>query len=97
MYMLFHLTPSVEVTGGVWYTDNEFDTPFVKILLDHIYGYIANRVRLILMRGNMVSKFFTDAPVSNLAMRTAIVSTIGEATFSRHKQNHTMVRKDWDQ
>jgi hypothetical protein len=78
MYMLFHLTPSVEVTGGVWYTDNEFDTPFVKILLDHIYGYIANRVSLILMRGYscVLSNFFTDAPFSNLIMRTAIASTI---------------------
>lgn len=52
MYMLYNLTPSVEITGGVWYTDNEFDTPFVNILLDHIYGYIANRVcRPFLLRG----------------------------------------------
>ncbi|PVF99480.1 hypothetical protein CPB86DRAFT_774285 [Serendipita vermifera] len=41
MYMSFHLTPSEEVTGGVWYTDQEFDTAFVNILLDHIYNYIA--------------------------------------------------------
>lgn len=45
MYMLFHLTPSVEVTGGVWYTDNEFDSAFVRVLLDHVYNYIAKQVR----------------------------------------------------
>jgi RNA polymerase Rpc34 subunit len=77
MYMLFHLTPSVEVTGGIWYTDNEFDTPFVKILLDHIYGYIANRVSFTIMRDYLsVTKKFTDTPVSNLVMRAAVVSTI---------------------
>ncbi|KIM30034.1 hypothetical protein M408DRAFT_7914 [Serendipita vermifera MAFF 305830] len=43
MYMLFHLTPSVEVTGGVWYTDHEFDSAFVGVLLDHIYNYIAKQ------------------------------------------------------
>jgi DNA-directed RNA polymerase III subunit RPC6 len=42
--MLFHLTASVEVTGGVWYTDHEFDSAFVRVLLDHIYNYIAKQV-----------------------------------------------------
>lgn len=44
MYMMFNLTPSVEVTGGVWYTAQEFDTEFVNVLLDHIYNYIAKHV-----------------------------------------------------
>ncbi|KAG8845381.1 34-kDa subunit of RNA polymerase III (C) [Serendipita sp. 411] len=43
MYMMFHLTPSVEVTGGVWYHDQEFDSEFVKVMLDQIYGFIAGK------------------------------------------------------
>lgn len=40
-----YLEPSVEVTGGPWYTDSEFDSAFVSILLDQFYNYIAARVR----------------------------------------------------
>jgi DNA-directed RNA polymerase III subunit RPC6 len=54
MYMSFHLTPSEEVTGGVWYTDQEFDTAFVNILLDHIYNYIAQRVNSMPLSLNLV-------------------------------------------
>ncbi|KAF9781359.1 RNA polymerase Rpc34 subunit-domain-containing protein [Thelephora terrestris] len=32
IYMLSHLDPSVELTGGPWYTDNELDTEFIKLL-----------------------------------------------------------------
>ncbi|KAF9647078.1 hypothetical protein BDM02DRAFT_3146353 [Thelephora ganbajun] len=32
IYMLAHLDPSVELTGGPWYTDNELDTEFIKLL-----------------------------------------------------------------
>lgn len=43
MYMLFHLTPSSEVTGGVWYHEQEFDQEFVNIMLEQIYGFIASK------------------------------------------------------
>ncbi|KDQ54551.1 hypothetical protein JAAARDRAFT_38229 [Jaapia argillacea MUCL 33604] len=32
IYILFHLEPSVELTGGPWYTDHELDTEFIKLL-----------------------------------------------------------------
>ncbi|KAK4054659.1 34-kDa subunit of RNA polymerase III (C) [Microbotryomycetes sp. JL221] len=32
IYMLAHLIPSVELTGGPWFTDNELDTEFVDLL-----------------------------------------------------------------
>ena len=42
--MLSTINPSVELTGGPWFTDNELDTEFVdalkacarKYLLDHV-------------------------------------------------------------
>lgn len=45
MYMLFHLEPSVEVTGGPWYTDKELDTEFIKMLLKACLKLIRDRVR----------------------------------------------------
>jgi len=43
VYMLFHLEPSVDVTGGPWYTDNELDTEFIKLLCSAILRFIKDR------------------------------------------------------
>jgi hypothetical protein len=43
--MLAHLEPSVELTGGPWYTDNELDTEFIKLLSTACLHYIRDRVR----------------------------------------------------
>jgi DNA-directed RNA polymerase III subunit RPC6 len=50
MYMLSHLEPAVELTGGPWYTDNELDSEFIKNLYDTILHYIKERVRALLSR-----------------------------------------------
>lgn len=42
--MLFHLEPSVEVTGGPWYTDKELDTEFIKLLSAACLKFIKDRV-----------------------------------------------------
>ncbi|KZP08873.1 hypothetical protein FIBSPDRAFT_874126 [Athelia psychrophila] len=43
IYMLFHLQPSVEITGGPWYTDNELDTEFIKLLSGAVLHYVKDR------------------------------------------------------
>ncbi|KAH7107220.1 RNA polymerase Rpc34 subunit-domain-containing protein [Auriculariales sp. MPI-PUGE-AT-0066] len=40
LFMLSHLEPSVEVTGGPWYTDQEFDTSFIQALLSACHQFI---------------------------------------------------------
>ncbi|CAO3687147.1 unnamed protein product [Umbelopsis ramanniana] len=42
-YMLYELTPSSEVTGGAWYTDQELDTDFIDTLASACYKYIYSR------------------------------------------------------
>ena len=44
--MLYHLQPSVEITGGPWYTDNELDTEFIKLLSSACLHYVKDRVRV---------------------------------------------------
>ncbi|EIN14515.1 RNA polymerase Rpc34 [Punctularia strigosozonata HHB-11173 SS5] len=44
LYMLYHLEPSVELTGGPWYTDNELDTEFIKLLSSACLRFIKDRV-----------------------------------------------------
>lgn len=40
IYMLYNLTPSVELSGGPWYTDNELDVPFINGLSRFCHYYI---------------------------------------------------------
>ena len=46
--MLAHLEPSVELTGGPWYTDNELDTEFIKLLSTACLHYVRDRVSLVI-------------------------------------------------
>ncbi|KAJ2156744.1 34-kDa subunit of RNA polymerase III (C) [Coemansia sp. RSA 552] len=40
LYMLAELTPSQEITGGPWYTDQEMDMDFIEQLANQCYVYI---------------------------------------------------------
>lgn len=39
--MLYHLQPSIEVTGGPWFTDTELDTEFVNLMLSVVWKFVA--------------------------------------------------------
>ncbi|CDO68355.1 hypothetical protein BN946_scf184815.g2 [Trametes cinnabarina] len=43
IYMLYNIEPSVEMTGGPWYTDKELDTEFIKMLSDVCLKIIRDR------------------------------------------------------
>lgn len=44
IYMLANLEPSVELTGGPWYTDNELDLEFIQALTQSCLSFIRGRV-----------------------------------------------------
>eukprot|EP00752_Nemacystus_decipiens_P003041 g2819.t1 len=44
LYMLYELTPAKEITGGPWYTDQEFDYEFVKHLSSYVLSYVKEQV-----------------------------------------------------
>jgi len=43
IYMLYELTPSIEVSGGPWFTDSELDHEFINELLSAMSKFIASR------------------------------------------------------
>lgn len=43
IYMLYNLQPSIEVTGGPWFTDSELDTEFIDSLLKVVWRFIASK------------------------------------------------------
>lgn len=42
LYMLFDTVPAKDITGGPWYTDQEFDHEFI----DELYRFIVQYVKL---------------------------------------------------
>ncbi|PVH14836.1 uncharacterized protein CXQ87_005112 [Candidozyma duobushaemuli] len=43
IYMLYNLQPSIDVTGGPWFTDSELDTEFIDSLLTVVWRFIASK------------------------------------------------------
>lgn len=43
IYMLYNLQPSIDVTGGPWFTDSELDTEFIDSLLSVIWRFICQK------------------------------------------------------
>ncbi|KAI9140000.1 RNA polymerase Rpc34, partial [Paraphysoderma sedebokerense] len=43
MYMLAELTPSVDITGGPWFTEQEFDVDFIEQIAKQCHRYIISQ------------------------------------------------------
>lgn len=43
IYMLYNLQPSIDVTGGPWFTDSELDVEFINSLLTIVWRFTAER------------------------------------------------------
>ncbi|KAF3932760.1 hypothetical protein ABW19_dt0206237 [Dactylella cylindrospora] len=43
IYMLANLTPTIEVTGGPWFTDAELDADFINALLTAVERFVASK------------------------------------------------------
>ena len=42
IYMLYSLQPSIDLTGGPWFTEGELDSDFIDTMLTLIWSFIAN-------------------------------------------------------
>lgn len=51
IYMLYNLQPSIEVTGGPWFTDSELDTEFIDSLLTVVWRFVASETFPTVFRG----------------------------------------------
>lgn len=43
VFMLYELEPSRELTGGAWYTENQFDAEFIEVLREACFKYIQHQ------------------------------------------------------
>ena len=47
VYMLFNLQPDRSVTGGAWYSDQDFESEFVEVLNQQCYKFLQDKVRSV--------------------------------------------------
>lgn len=45
MYLVSSVEPDCSLTGGAFYTDNQFDSAFVDVLLDICFKYLENKLK----------------------------------------------------
>ena len=90
VYMLSELTPDESVTGGAWYSDQDFESEFVEILNDHCYKFleqkafkahsshvdIISRKRASLASAEQVCKFISDLGISKISLTAGNIETI---------------------
>ncbi len=43
--MLYNLEPDRSVTGGAWYSDQDFESEFVEVLNQQCYKFLEQKVR----------------------------------------------------
>jgi len=90
VYMLFNLQPDQSVTGGAWYSENDFESEFVEILNQQCYRYLyqrlesskANHVGPIAVKNasmasvSEVAKFISDLGISKVTLKDGDIESI---------------------
>mmetsp|Transcript_13218 Transcript_13218/g.25274 ORF Transcript_13218/g.25274 Transcript_13218/m.25274 type:complete len:292 (+) Transcript_13218:460-1335(+) len=66
VYMLYELEPSKELTGGAWYTEQEFDAEFISVLREHCLKFILHRGRVTL---EDICDFVSNTGMSKVELR----------------------------
>ena len=94
--MLFNLEPDITVTGGAWYSDQDFESEFVEVLNQQCYKYLEQKVRNRNCDGQLMSVksvhllyfskslMYPDGRCSGTIMVIAFVRDKGEQFPSFH-------------
>ncbi|KAH8153784.1 uncharacterized protein LAJ45_01551 [Morchella importuna] len=85
IYMLYELTPSIDVTGGPWFTDAELDNEFINELLTAITKFITSKSFPRIVRGSSVASFppgYTGYPSQNEIYRWVKSSNLTEVDLA---------------
>ena len=67
VYMLYDLEPSREITGGAWYTEQEYDAEFISVLREQCVKFICSKDRVTLEE---VSDFVRSSKLSHVELRS---------------------------
>ena len=76
IYMLYNLQPSIDVTGGPWFTDSELDTEFIDSLLTVVWRFIALKT---------FPEFLTEHKITNIDLAINDIRSLCEVLIFEDK------------
>jgi len=91
VYMLYNIEPDHSVTGGAWYSDQDFETEFVEILNQQCYRFLQGRLissqknsdsgPIAVKNGSMcsieeVAKYIQDLGISKVNLKLEDIQSI---------------------
>jgi len=92
VYMLYGLEPDRSVTGGAWYTDQEFESEFVEILNQQSYNFLYEKLEnsrkagantgplaarsMSMATSKEVAKFISDLGISKIELKQEDIESI---------------------
>ncbi|CAG0921883.1 unnamed protein product [Notodromas monacha] len=95
VYMLYDLEPDQSLTGGAWYSDQEFESEYVDVLMDQVAKFLARKAQnskernsangpLAVLNGSYVTvaqvhNYIGDLGISKVRLTLQEVSSILEA------------------
>lgn len=57
--MLYNLQPDRSVTGGAWYSDQDFESEFVEVLNQQCFKFLQTKVRHNWVNSHVLNKIFS--------------------------------------
>ena len=107
VYMLYDLEPDPSVTGGAWYTEQDFESEFVEVLNQQCYRYLYDKLEksresqegplaarnLSLSTSGEVLNFISDLGISKIQLKQEdIESILNTLVFDRKVEKSTSTK-----
>jgi hypothetical protein len=98
VYMLYDLEPSAEITGGPWYSDNEFDTAFIDAhadaILTFIRGLVCSHFESVFSSSRILIdlNLFQEFPQTTRELFPNALSVLHHQTISIGAQNYGLAQ-----
>ena len=107
VYMLYDLEPDRSVTGGAWYTEQDFESEFVEVLNQQSYRYLYDKLEksrecmqgplaarnLSLATSSEVLTFISDLGISKIQLKQEdIESILNTLVFDGKVEKSTSIR-----
>ena len=109
-FRLYGLEPDRSVTGGAWYTDQEFESEFVEILNQQSYNYLYDKLEksrqagattgpmaarsMSMATSKEVAKYISDLGISKIDLKQEDIEAILDTLIYDGKLEKTTKVKD---
>jgi len=101
VWILYDLEPSEDITGGIWYRDNEFDKDFIDALYQKTFNYIEKQevvskkeIAIQLRSSGMTDADLKDENIQSI-LNMLIYDDKIEEYPSENKANPLYSKSDW--